>query len=154
MGETQVRPLGGEDSLEKGMATRSSILAQRIPRTEEHGRLRCMTGYSPWGGKQLDRTERLIHCLNVVNRYRFPVTKSVSHVHVMYIYIYRHTSLYCAFFYCSLQTLCFLRIEVFGNNELRKSADAIFQKAFPHSVSLCHILVILIFRIFSLLLVM
>ena len=42
MGETQVRPLGWEDSLEKGMATRSSILAQRIPRTEEPGRLQSM----------------------------------------------------------------------------------------------------------------
>ena len=37
--ETQVRPLGLEDPLEKGMATHSSILAWRIPRTEEPGRL-------------------------------------------------------------------------------------------------------------------
>ena len=29
--ETQVRSLGGEDPLEKGMATHSSILAWRIP---------------------------------------------------------------------------------------------------------------------------
>ena len=34
-----VRSLGGEDPLEKGMATHSSILAWRIPRTEEPGRL-------------------------------------------------------------------------------------------------------------------
>ena len=33
--ETQVRPLGWEDPLEKGMATHSSILALRIPWTEE-----------------------------------------------------------------------------------------------------------------------
>ena len=39
MQETQVRPLGQEDSLEKGMTTHSSILAWRIPRTEEPGRL-------------------------------------------------------------------------------------------------------------------
>ena len=32
--ETQVRSLGWEDPLEKGMATHSSILAQRIPWTE------------------------------------------------------------------------------------------------------------------------
>ena len=32
--ETQVRSLGWEDSLEKGMATHSSILARRIPRTD------------------------------------------------------------------------------------------------------------------------
>ena len=31
--------LGGEDPLEEGMATRSSILAWRIPWTEEPGRL-------------------------------------------------------------------------------------------------------------------
>ena len=34
-----VRPLGGEDPLEEGMATHSSILAWRIPWTEEPGRL-------------------------------------------------------------------------------------------------------------------
>ena len=33
-----VRSLGREDPLEKGMATHSSILAWRIPRTEEPGR--------------------------------------------------------------------------------------------------------------------
>ena len=40
MGETQqiqVRPLGGEDPLEKGMTTHSSILAWEIPWTEEPG---------------------------------------------------------------------------------------------------------------------
>ena len=34
-----VRSLGWEDSLQEGMATHSSILAWRIPRTEEPGRL-------------------------------------------------------------------------------------------------------------------
>ena len=37
--ETWVPSLGQENSLEKGMATHSSILAQRIPWTEETGRL-------------------------------------------------------------------------------------------------------------------
>ena len=40
--ETQVRSLGWEDFLEKGMATHSSILAWRIPRTEEPGGLQSM----------------------------------------------------------------------------------------------------------------
>ena len=40
--ETQVRLLGREDALEKGMATHSSVLAQRIPRTEEPGGLPSM----------------------------------------------------------------------------------------------------------------
>ena len=39
MWETWVQSLGWEDSLEKGMATHSSILAGRIPWTEEPGRL-------------------------------------------------------------------------------------------------------------------
>ena len=37
--ELCVRPLDWEDALEKGMATPSSILAWRIPWTEEPGRL-------------------------------------------------------------------------------------------------------------------
>ena len=37
MQETQVQSLGQEDSLEKGMATHSSILAWRIPCTELGG---------------------------------------------------------------------------------------------------------------------
>ena len=40
--ETQVRSLGQEDPQEKAMATHSSILAWRIPWTEEPGRLQCM----------------------------------------------------------------------------------------------------------------
>ena len=38
----QIQSLGGEDPLEGGMATHSSILAWRIPRTEEPGGLRSM----------------------------------------------------------------------------------------------------------------
>ena len=38
--ETQVRVLGQEDTLEKGMDTHSSIFAWRIPWTEELGGLR------------------------------------------------------------------------------------------------------------------
>ena len=50
--ETWVRFLGQEDPLVKGMATHSSILAQRIPWTGEPGRL-------PWGYKESDMTEQL-----------------------------------------------------------------------------------------------
>ena len=46
-----VRSLGGEDPLEEGTATHSSIFAWGIPWTEEPG------GYSPWGHKELDVTE-------------------------------------------------------------------------------------------------
>ena len=52
MRETQVRSLGQEDPLEKEMATHPSILAWKIPWTEE------LVGYSPWGHKQLDTTKQ------------------------------------------------------------------------------------------------
>jgi len=42
MRETRVQSLGWEDAPEKGMATYSSILAWKIPRTEEPGRLQSM----------------------------------------------------------------------------------------------------------------
>ena len=42
---------GREDPLEKGMATRSSILAWKIPWTES------LAGYGPWGCKESDITE-------------------------------------------------------------------------------------------------
>ena len=42
MQETQVQSLGQEDPLEKGMATHSSILAWRIPRTEDPGGLQSV----------------------------------------------------------------------------------------------------------------
>ena len=42
MRETQVQSLGWEDSLEKEMATHSSILAWKIPWTENPGRLQSM----------------------------------------------------------------------------------------------------------------
>ena len=42
MQETWVQSLGWEDALEKGMVTPSSILAERIPQTEEPGGLQSM----------------------------------------------------------------------------------------------------------------
>ena len=51
--ETWVGSLGWEDPLEEGMATHSSILAWRIPWTEEPGGLQSM------GHKESDMTERL-----------------------------------------------------------------------------------------------
>ena len=58
MQETRVQSIGQEDPLEKGMATHSSILAWRIPWTEEPGRLQS------WGCKESDTTEQLIHTHN------------------------------------------------------------------------------------------
>ena len=42
MQKTQVQSLGLEDPMENGMATHSSILAWRIPRTEEPGGLQSV----------------------------------------------------------------------------------------------------------------
>ena len=42
MQDTWVQSLGGEDPLEKDMATHSNILAWRIPWTEEPGKLQFM----------------------------------------------------------------------------------------------------------------
>ena len=53
MWETGAQSLGREDPLKKGMATHSSILAWKIPWTES------LMGYSPWGNKESERTERL-----------------------------------------------------------------------------------------------
>ena len=51
--ETWVQSLGWADPLEKAMApTPVSLLGK------SHG-WRSLEGYSPWGGKELDRTERL-----------------------------------------------------------------------------------------------
>ena len=49
MQETWVRSLDGEDAMEEGKGTHSSIRAWRIP----------WTVYSPWGCKESDTTEQL-----------------------------------------------------------------------------------------------
>ena len=51
MQETQVQSLGQEDPLEEEMATHSSILAWKIPWTEESGGL--------WDWKELNTAEQL-----------------------------------------------------------------------------------------------
>ena len=53
MWETWVRSLGWEDLLEKEVAAHSSTLAWK-----SHGQ-RSLVGYSPWGCKESDMTERL-----------------------------------------------------------------------------------------------
>ena len=86
--ETRVQSLGWEDPLEKGMASHSSILAWRIQWTE--------AGYSPWGHKELDTTERLTH----THTYTYIVLSAVWE---------NYTS--CFVFYClgvTVSNKCFL----------------------------------------------
>ena len=52
MQETQVWSLGQEDPLEEETAAHSSILAPKIPQTEE-------PGYNLWGCKELDTTKHI-----------------------------------------------------------------------------------------------
>ena len=64
--ETWVWSLGWEDPLDEGRATHSSILAWRMP---THREAWSLVGYSPWGQKESDTTERLStthHCLSII----------------------------------------------------------------------------------------
>ena len=54
MWETQVQSLDRKDPLEKGMAIHSSVLAWRVPWTEESGRLQYI-------GSQYIRSQRVGH---------------------------------------------------------------------------------------------
>ena len=80
MWETWVRSLGWEDSLEKEMATHSSTLALKIPRTEELG-----AGYCPWGRKESGTTERL-HFQRSRWYSRWKITKIIEGIKIM-VYI-------------------------------------------------------------------
>ena len=64
--ETWVRSLGQEDPLEKEMVRKWQPTPVFLP-GESHGR-RSLVGYSPWGSKESDMTERLhfhFHFLSV-----------------------------------------------------------------------------------------
>ena len=75
MWETWVRSLGRGDPLEKEMATHSSIVAWRIPWTEELGGLESM------GCKESDTTERLhFHFQRDSFRYHKPYESITSPV--------------------------------------------------------------------------
>ena len=65
MQESQVQFLGREDPLEKEMATHSSILAWRVPWTEEFGRLQSL------GSGELDTTWQLKR--ERYNKYMFTI---------------------------------------------------------------------------------
>ena len=77
--ETQVSSLGQEDPLEKGMATHSSILAWKIPWTEEPGRLQSM-GSQRVGLSDYTFTFKMtlyIQSIHALSISRFLLSKSV-----------------------------------------------------------------------------
>ena len=67
MQETRVQSLGGDDPLEKEMATHSSILVWTIPWTEESD------SYSPWGHKEVRH--------NSTTEFSLSLSLSLSHTH-------------------------------------------------------------------------
>ena len=81
MWETQIGSLGREDCLEKEMVTHSSILARKIPWTEESGGLQSM------GPKELDTTEHL-------TKYIYIYTHTHTHIYICYTYIYIYIFLF------------------------------------------------------------
>ena len=72
MQETRVQSLGWEDSLKKEMATYFSILAWRIPWTEEPGELHTVHGVA-----RSDTTERLTYMYTSVC-----LKFSIKHIHI------------------------------------------------------------------------
>ena len=75
--EAWVQFLGQEDPLEQEMATRHTILAWKIPWTEELGGL-----HSPWGHKESHMSEHT-HSIELNFRtYSFTFTNSLKASHV------------------------------------------------------------------------
>ena len=65
MWETWVQSLGGEDPLEEGMATHSSILAWRIPWTEEPGGLQS-TGMQGAGDDRVSTSQLSLYLVSLL----------------------------------------------------------------------------------------
>ena len=90
MQETWVQSLGGEDPLEEGMATHSSIPAWRVPWTEEPGGLRSK-GPQRVGHNRV--TERVEVAYTHVSKYCRTVETKLERS----AYIFKHAVLCCPF---------------------------------------------------------
>ena len=121
MWETQVQPLGQEDLLEKQMATHSSILAWRIPWTEEPGGLQSM------GSQRVDRTERLhfhfLICSLQLNFLFWPLILHELHFTPTVLWFYANFILYLM-----LTTLCKPTLIVFLFLHIWKKASMTIQR--------------------------
>ena len=92
--ETGVRSLGQEDPVEKEMATRSSIRAWEIPRTEECGRLQSMESHG--AGHDWARKLYFIHGINV----------DTSEHRLLFIYFFWLSKTFFPWFeFCATNTL-------------------------------------------------
>ena len=55
---------------------------------------------------------------------------------------------FCALLYCDLRILCFYRLQVCGNPTSSKSVGAVLPMVFVHFMSLCHMVILALFRTF------
>ena len=82
---TQIQSLGQEDPLEEEIATHSSILAWKVPQTEEPGGLQSMRSKSvrqdwshwPWALNNVDMTIIIILPIKKTKSQKYQVSKSV-----------------------------------------------------------------------------
>ena len=113
------------------MATRSSILAWKIPQTEEPGGLQSMglqrIRHNEWLSTQSTHSISAFWCL-------FSVEAGRPYF-IMLCFIVLHR--YWVFFFF------FNELKVFSNPKLNKPINTIFPTIFAHFASLCHIFLIL-----------
>ena len=87
--ETWVQSLGQEDPLEKGMATQSSILAWRIPWTEEPGGLQST-------GSQRVGHDWATNTLYTGKKIFFPKRANIKSLFALYqLYLFKYCHKYC-----------------------------------------------------------
>ena len=105
MRETWVWSLGWEDSLEKEMATHSSILAWKIPRTQEPGRLQSM-GLQRVGHILVSKQHCILQlqnfCVVVVNDFFL----SVKLLNLSVCYFFWFSFIYLCFFVVRCLVVC------------------------------------------------
>ena len=100
MQKRQVRSLGGEDHLEKGIATHSIFLQGK-----SHGQ-RSLVGYSPWGHNSNNKYRHLLHFTDiVVFFYKLKVCDNLASSKSMASFFHWHllTSYLCVTFWLILK---------------------------------------------------
>ena len=108
--ETWVQFLGQEDPLEEGMATYSSILTCRIPKTEEPGRLQSIGSYRvthDWSN--LAHSMHFIIQFIFLNVYLFFSVLYIYRIYLCYVYSCSLFILYSTICYCIVPHCLFIR---------------------------------------------
>ena len=118
--ETQVRSLGWEDTLEKGMVTHSSILAWRIPWTEEPGGLQSMRSQRAGHNWVTDTLQSNVH----VYIHHNETTESIAKQKPFEVFRENHLPI-CDYLIADL--FC-------SNNESHKRMDWYQSSVYPESI--------------------